>query len=80
MPEGQRLAPAVVLEWLELRFGSRWLALPVAATRRGFRAAVAQGIRGGALYDALIAIAALHPRDHHQRRPTRGAGLLRPRR
>lgn len=63
MPEGQRLAPAVVLKWLELRFGSRWLALPAAATRRGLRAAVAQGIRGGALYDALIAITALHHRQ-----------------
>jgi len=62
MPEGQRLAPAVVLEWLQLRFGSRWLALPATATRRGLRTAVEQGIRGGALYDALIAITALHHR------------------
>jgi predicted nucleic acid-binding protein len=63
MPEGQRLAPAVVLEWLQLRFGSRWLALPAAAARRGLRTAVGQGFRGGALYDALIATTALH---HHQ--------------
>jgi predicted nucleic acid-binding protein len=63
MPEGQRLAPAVVLEWLQLRFGSRWLALPAAAARRGLRTAVEQGIRGGALYDALIAITALHHRQ-----------------
>jgi predicted nucleic acid-binding protein len=62
MPEGQRLAPAVMLEWLELRFGQRWLALPAAATRRALRAAVDHGIRGGALYDALIAATALHHR------------------
>lgn len=62
MPEGQRLAPDVVLEWLELRFGSRWLALPAAATRRALRTAVDRGIRGGALYDALIGATALHHR------------------
>jgi predicted nucleic acid-binding protein len=62
MPEGQRLSPAVVLEWLQLRFGSRWLALPAAATRRGLRIAVDKGIRGGALYDALIGATALHHR------------------
>ena len=60
MPEGQRLAPAVVLEWLQLRFGSRWLALPAAATRRALRTGVEHGIRGGALYDALIAATACH--------------------
>lgn len=63
MPEGQRLAPAVVLEWLQLRFGSRWLALPAAATRSALRTAVDQGIRGGTLYDALIAATARH-HDH----------------
>jgi predicted nucleic acid-binding protein len=62
MPEGQRLAPTVVLEWLQLRFGSRWLALPAVATRRALRTAVERGIRGGALYDALIAATALHHR------------------
>lgn len=62
MPEGHRLAPAVVLEWLQLRFGSRWLALPATATRRALRTAVDQGIRGGSLYDALIAVTALHHR------------------
>jgi predicted nucleic acid-binding protein len=60
MPEGQRLAPPLVLEWLERRFPTSWLALPAAATRRGLRAAVASGIRGGALYDALIAATAAH--------------------
>ena len=60
MPEGQRLAPAVVLEWLQVRFRSTWLALSAAATRRALRTAVEQGIRGGALYDALIAATASH--------------------
>jgi predicted nucleic acid-binding protein len=63
MPEGQRLAPAVVMEWLEIRFGSRWIALPAVATRRALRTAVGHGIRGGALYDALIAATARH-HDH----------------
>jgi hypothetical protein len=40
MPEGQRLAPAVVMEWLEIRFMSRWIALPAVATRRAVRAAI----------------------------------------
>jgi predicted nucleic acid-binding protein len=60
MPEGQRLAPAVVMEWLEVRFRSRWIALPAGATRRALRTAVECGIRGGALYDALIAATARH--------------------
>jgi predicted nucleic acid-binding protein len=60
MPDGQRLAPAVVLEWLERRFQARWLVLPAGATRRALRAAIEQGIRGGALYDALIAATAAH--------------------
>lgn len=62
MPEGQRLAPAVVLEWLQLRFSSEWLALSGAVTRRALRRAVEHGIRGGALYDALIAATARHHR------------------
>ena len=62
MPEGQRLSPAVVLAWLERRFPSTWLSLPGGATRRGLRAAVESGIRGGALYDALIAATAAHHR------------------
>jgi predicted nucleic acid-binding protein len=60
MPEAQRIAPAVVLEWLEKRFQTRWLTLPAAATRGALRTAVANGIRGGALYDALIAVTASH--------------------
>jgi predicted nucleic acid-binding protein len=60
MPSGQRVAPDVVLEWLERRFGDEWLALPAAASRAALRAAVASGIRGGALYDALIGATAAH--------------------
>jgi predicted nucleic acid-binding protein len=60
MPEGQRLSPAVVLRWLERRFPTAWLTLPAGATRRGLRTAVEYGVRGGALYDALIAATAAH--------------------
>jgi predicted nucleic acid-binding protein len=60
MPEGQRLAPATVLEWLERRFPSEWLTLPADAARETLHAAVDQGIRGGALYDALIGATATH--------------------
>jgi predicted nucleic acid-binding protein len=63
MPEGQRLAPAVVVEWLELRFDRSWLALPAAAARQALKTAVEHGVRGGALYDALIAATARH--HHH---------------
>ena len=62
MPEGHRVAPGVVLEWLERRFESEWLTLPPAAARRALRTAVEQGIRGGALYDALVAGTAAHHR------------------
>ncbi len=63
MPLGQRLAPDVVFDWLERRFRARWLVLPAVATRHALRAAVDHGIRGGALYDALIAATAAH-HDH----------------
>jgi predicted nucleic acid-binding protein len=60
MPEGQRLSAALVLSWLERRFPAAWLTLPASATRRGLHDAVESGIRGGALYDALIAATAAH--------------------
>lgn len=60
MPDGQRLSPVVVLAWLERRFPTSWLVLPTGATERALRAAVDCGIRGGALYDALIAATAAH--------------------
>jgi predicted nucleic acid-binding protein len=60
MPEGQRLAPAVVLEWLEQRFRGPCLTLPAEAWRDALQRAVGHGIRGGALFDALIAATAAH--------------------
>jgi predicted nucleic acid-binding protein len=60
MPQGHRLAPGVVFEWLERRFPNRWLVLTAAGTRRTLRDAIRHGIRGGGLYDALIAATAAH--------------------
>jgi predicted nucleic acid-binding protein len=60
MPQGHRLAPDVVLTWLERRFAEEWLDLSADAAREALRTAVGHGIRGGALYDALIAATALH--------------------
>ncbi len=60
MPLGRRLAPAVVLEWLARSFQDPWLALPGPQAQHALQTAVAAGIRGGALYDALIAGTALH--------------------
>lgn len=64
MPEGHRIAPAVVLEALRLGFPTRWLTLDGTRTRRALDAAVAAGLRGGALYDALIAATAAHHGVH----------------
>lgn len=55
MPEGRRIAPAVVLEGLERGFAQPWLSLDAEGTHKALRKAVAAGVRGGALYDALIA-------------------------
>lgn len=60
MPEGHRLAPRIVLEWLERRFPTEWLSLPPAAARQALSTAVEQGVRGGALYDALVGATAAH--------------------
>lgn len=60
MPDGHRVAPEIVLEWLGRRFPDTWLALPANASRAALHAAVGEGIRGGALYDALIAATAAH--------------------
>ena len=62
MPEGRRIAPTVVLDWLERRFPEDWLVIPDAAARLALRGAVDRDIRGGALYDALIAATAAHHR------------------
>ncbi|MFZ1154477.1 MAG: PIN domain-containing protein [Solirubrobacteraceae bacterium] len=55
MPEGQRIAPTVILEALEKGFGQPWLSLGADEYRDALQRAVKAGVRGGALYDALIA-------------------------
>jgi predicted nucleic acid-binding protein len=59
MPEGRRIAPAVVLEALERGFARPWLSLDGEGLRDALRRAVDAGVRGGALYDALIAATAI---------------------
>jgi predicted nucleic acid-binding protein len=58
MPEGRRIAPTVVLEALELGFPQPWFTLEAADQRNALQRAVKAGVRGGALYDALIAATA----------------------
>ena len=62
MPEGHRVAPEVVLAWLDRRFADDWLSLPAKAAHQALRTAVRHGIRGGALYDALVGATAAHHR------------------
>jgi predicted nucleic acid-binding protein len=61
MPDGQRIEAAFVLDALEREFPGPWLALDPDAQRSCLRGAVDAGLRGGALYDALIAATA---REH----------------
>ncbi len=61
MPEGLRVAPTSVRDALDLDFPDSWLALDADAQRSCLRRAVDAGLRGGALYDALIAATA---REH----------------
>jgi predicted nucleic acid-binding protein len=61
MPEPYRMVPAVVLEALERISNPPWLALDAARQHSCLRRAVAEGLSGGALYDALIAATA---REH----------------
>jgi predicted nucleic acid-binding protein len=61
MPEEQRMEASFVLDALEREFPDPWLALDQAAQRSCLRRAVDAGLRGGALYDALIAATA---REH----------------
>jgi len=64
MPEGHRMSPAIVLEALLRDFPRPWLALSAGDQRACLRRAVERGLRGGALYDALIAVtAAKHRAD-----------------
>jgi predicted nucleic acid-binding protein len=58
MPEGRRISPTIVLEALQRGFPDPWLTLSAGDQRSCLRKAVEQGLRGGALYDALIAATA----------------------
>jgi predicted nucleic acid-binding protein len=61
MPEGLRMTPVSVRDALDLDFPDSWLALEADGQRACLRRAVDVGLRGGALYDALIAATA---REH----------------
>jgi predicted nucleic acid-binding protein len=58
MPEGLRLTPTSVRDALDLDFPDAWLALGAEGQRACLNSAVDAGLRGGALYDALIAATA----------------------
>jgi predicted nucleic acid-binding protein len=59
MPEGLRMAPATVLDAIDRDFSEPWLVLDGAGQRSCLRRAIDAGLRGGALYDALIAATAV---------------------
>ncbi|MFI4991276.1 MAG: PIN domain-containing protein [Solirubrobacterales bacterium] len=61
MPEGLRMAPVAVRDAIDRDFPASWLALDADGQRACLRRAVDAGLRGGALYDALIAATA---REH----------------
>jgi predicted nucleic acid-binding protein len=58
MPEGHRIAPTVILDALERGFVQPWLSLEAGDHLDALQRAVGAGVRGGALYDALIAATA----------------------
>lgn len=58
MPEGYRTSPEVVLDALQRVFSRPWLTLDGDGARACLSRAAGAGIRGGALYDALIAATA----------------------
>jgi predicted nucleic acid-binding protein len=61
MPEGLRMTPVAVRDAIDDDFPDSWLALDADGQRACLRRAVDGGLRGGALYDALIAATA---REH----------------
>jgi predicted nucleic acid-binding protein len=61
MPEGLRMTPVAVRNAIDDDFPGSWLALDADGQRACLRRAVDAGLRGGALYDALIAATA---REH----------------
>jgi predicted nucleic acid-binding protein len=58
MPEPYRVSSAVILAALDRDYPSDWLSLDADGQRRALGAAVALGLHGGVLYDALIAATA----------------------
>ncbi len=58
MPEGRRIAATVVLEAIRRGFQDPWLSIDGERSRAALLLAVGKGVRGGALYDALIAATA----------------------
>ena len=58
MPEGQRMSAPLVLEALRRDFPKKWLALSAKDQQSYLEKAVANELRGGTLYDALIAATA----------------------
>jgi predicted nucleic acid-binding protein len=58
MPEPYRVPPGTILASLDRDYPSAWLSLDANEQRRALEAAVARGLHGGALYDALIAATA----------------------
>jgi predicted nucleic acid-binding protein len=61
LPENLRMEAATVLETLERDFPRPWLAMGCDGQHACLRRSVDAGLRGGALYDALIAATA---REH----------------
>lgn len=58
MPRGRRVAATIVQSALEEMFPAEWLQMDGAGARRTLATAVADGVGGGALYDAAIAATA----------------------
>jgi predicted nucleic acid-binding protein len=58
MPEPYRVPPGTILASLDRDYPSAWLSLDANQQRRALETAVARGLHGGALYDALIAATA----------------------
>lgn len=58
MPEPYRVPAAVILAALDRDYPSDWLGLDADGQRRALGTAVALGLHGGVLYDALIAATA----------------------
>jgi predicted nucleic acid-binding protein len=58
MPEPYRVAPTIVLEALGRDYPLPWLALDAGGHQACLHRAIESGLRGGALYDALIAATA----------------------